>query len=122
MKGLFPLVILGSSLSHVSADSPRCRALALSGGGAKGAYQAGVLWGLFHRSEQKQEFSYDVITGVSAGAINTLALGLFHPSETEEALEFLSKQWEDLDDAKVYKRWPGGVAEGLSKKSGIFNN
>lgn len=42
------------------------RALALSGGGAGGAFGAGALVGLSRRNERPQ---YDVVTGVSAGAL-----------------------------------------------------
>jgi len=42
------------------------RFLALSGGGAAGAFGAGALVGLSHRNERPQ---YDVVTGVSAGAL-----------------------------------------------------
>ncbi len=42
------------------------RFLALSGGGAAGAFGAGTLIGLGHRDERPQ---YDVVTGVSAGAL-----------------------------------------------------
>jgi hypothetical protein len=42
------------------------RILALSGGGAAGAFGAGALIGLGHRNERPQ---YDVVTGVSAGAL-----------------------------------------------------
>lgn len=39
--------------------------LCLTGGGAKGAFQAGVVYGLYERG-----FKFDVITGTSIGAIN----------------------------------------------------
>lgn len=42
------------------------RALVLSGGGAGGAFGAGALVGLNHRRERPQ---YDVVTGVSTGAL-----------------------------------------------------
>ena len=42
------------------------RFLALSGGGAAGAFGAGALIGLSHRNERPQ---YDVVTGASAGAL-----------------------------------------------------
>lgn len=49
----------------------------MSGGGAKGSYEAGALWGLIKNSEDKTKFEYDVVTGVSAGAINTACVSLF---------------------------------------------
>jgi predicted acylesterase/phospholipase RssA len=50
----------------------------MSGGGAKGAFEAGVLYGMYHGHENVgSTFDYDVITGVSAGAINALGLGVY---------------------------------------------
>ncbi|MGE5455967.1 MAG: patatin-like phospholipase family protein [Ignavibacteriales bacterium] len=45
------------------------RAIVLSGGGAKGAYQIGV-W----RALRKLEINYDIVTGTSIGAINGLMM------------------------------------------------
>lgn len=47
----------------------KCRALALSGGANYGSWEAGVVWGLVHYGEPA-DYAWDVITGVSAGAIN----------------------------------------------------
>lgn len=41
------------------------RAIVLSGGGSKGAYQIGV-W----RALRKLNISYDIVTGTSVGALN----------------------------------------------------
>jgi hypothetical protein len=49
-----------------SSKDGMVRALALSGGGAGGAFGAGALIGLSRRHERPQ---YDVVTGVSAGAL-----------------------------------------------------
>ena len=50
-----------------------CRALVLSGGGNNGSWEIGVLYGLLHNGIEA-DFAYDVITGVSAGAINSMAM------------------------------------------------
>jgi predicted acylesterase/phospholipase RssA len=50
----------------ISSKEGMVRALVLSGGGASGAFGAGVLVGLSRRQERPQ---YDVVTGVSAGAL-----------------------------------------------------
>ena len=55
-----------------------CRALALSGGGANGAWEAGIFWGLVNYGDPA-DFAYDVVTGISAGAINTAGLAGFAP-------------------------------------------
>jgi hypothetical protein len=52
-------------LRRISRDG-RIRILALSGGGAGGAFGAGALAGLSERNERP---SYDVVTGVSTGAL-----------------------------------------------------
>jgi hypothetical protein len=51
----------------------------MSGGGSNGAWEAGVLWGLAHDNPNIKDFFYDVVTGVSAGAINTSALAGYAP-------------------------------------------
>ena len=70
-----------------------CKALAMSGGGAKGSYEAGALWGLYYTDTDKSKYQYDVVTGVSAGAINTAAVSLFAPGDEENMLNFLTEQW-----------------------------
>lgn len=58
----------------------------MSGGGSIGAFEAGALWGMYHATENPGEnFDYDVLSGVSAGAINSFALSLFDKSDTENA-------------------------------------
>ena len=91
MKNLFVLsALLGAT------EAKQCRALAMSGGGSKGSYEAGVLWGMYFNSPNKEDFAYDVSTGVSAGAINTGAVALFAPGDEENMLTFLSDQWQRL--------------------------
>src|SRR3984885_6502274 len=51
---------------RASSKDGRLRALVLSGGGAGGAFGAGALVGLSRRQERPQ---YDVVTGVSTGAL-----------------------------------------------------
>lgn len=41
----FLIAVLGSV---AAASQERCYALSLEGGGDKGAYQAGVIWGFMH--------------------------------------------------------------------------
>mmetsp|Transcript_3721 Transcript_3721/g.4263 ORF Transcript_3721/g.4263 Transcript_3721/m.4263 type:complete len:86 (+) Transcript_3721:51-308(+) len=59
--------------SVAEAKHKVCRALALSGGGSNGAWEAGVLWGFLNYGNPA-DFKYEVVTGVSAGAINSLAI------------------------------------------------
>ena len=87
-----PIVVLGFlSLDSVSATS-KCRAIALSGGANKGAYEAGLLWGLAH-SDKADDYFYDVITGVSAGAINAGAIAAWPKEDTVAMTEWLADVW-----------------------------
>ena len=52
--------------------------MALSGGANKGAYEAGVLYGLNHLMNTS-DLAYDVVSGISAGAINAAAIALWDP-------------------------------------------
>lgn len=67
-----------SLIATVSAQKS-CRALAMSGGGSKGAYEVGVLWGLVKNDPNPEKYKWDVITGVSAGALNTAIVTGFAP-------------------------------------------
>ena len=74
MKGLSAFAVsalLGAHCVSASTDG-KCRALVLSGGGANGAWEAGVMWGLAHYGDA-QDFYWDVHTGISAGSINTIS-------------------------------------------------
>jgi predicted acylesterase/phospholipase RssA len=51
----------------------------MSGGGAHGSFEAGALWGMYYSAKDKQSLAYDVVTGVSAGAINSLAVSFYPP-------------------------------------------
>jgi NTE family protein len=67
-------------------------ALVLTGGGARAAYQVGVLRGLARRHPGVR---FDIITGVSAGAINALYLAAYHGS-LADGVEALADVWRKL--------------------------
>jgi predicted acylesterase/phospholipase RssA len=77
-----------------SSKDGRLRALVLSGGGAGGAFGAGALVGLTRRHERPQ---YDVVTGVSTGA-------LIAP------FAFLGSEW----DSKLTEAFTSGRGEKMS--------
>ena len=100
-----------------------CKALAMSGGGSKGAYEAGALYGLIMNDPDKTKYEYDVVTGVSAGSINTGAISLFKPGDEVNMVQFLSDTWAGVNDGQVYKQWsPFGILTGLFSESGIFDD
>lgn len=77
-------------------------ALILSGGGARGAYQAGVLKGLAEILPEKKESPFKIISGASAGAINSakLACDLDSFSNAVEKLNYL---WSQIHHDQVFK-------------------
>ena len=79
------------------------RILALSGGGAKGAYQAGAIKGLVERLGFEAE--YDLVTGVSVGSINMAVMASFPIGKECEAAESLESLWKCIEGSKdIYKQ------------------
>lgn len=74
-------------------------ALVLSGGGARGAYQAGVLRGI---GRLLPELRVPILVGVSAGGINTVFLAA-HPGPLGEASAALCQIWRQLETANVFR-------------------
>lgn len=63
------LSILFAASKVAAQQKPTCQALVLSGGANKGAYEAGVIYGMAHILPEDQ-VRWDVLSGVSAGALN----------------------------------------------------
>ena len=72
-------------------------AVVLSGGGARGAYQVGVLRWI---ASQYPDLTIPILTGVSAGAINAAYLA-GRPEPLSEALDMLSDLWGDLSTEDI---------------------
>lgn len=90
------------------------RALVLSGGGSKGAYQVGALKYLLG----ELNLVYDIFCGVSVGAINSSFLSQFPTGQEKTSIELLSNFWDNITTASVYKRWfPFGRWHALWKNS-----
>ena len=77
------------------------RAIYLTGGGARGAYQAGVLKAIGHILQVKK-IPFDVISGVSVGSINAGVLAE-HSDDFPNALEKLEALWADIHCKQIYK-------------------
>ena len=75
-----------------------CRILALSGGGAHGSFEAGVIDRL-----NKMNYNWDVITGVSVGSINTGMLAMYTQYQQSTAIDKLKALWLNLTSNNVYK-------------------
>lgn len=73
--------------------------LALTGGGARGAYQVGLLR---HLARRHPELNLPILTGVSAGAVNAVHLAS-HPGGLADAVEELSDLWLGLTPDQVFR-------------------
>ena len=87
-------------------------ALALTGGGARAAYQAGVLRGLASRFP---EFRPDILTGVSAGGMNGAFLAAASGDVFAEAADRLVEVWRELEADDVYRLDRPTVAHALAR-------
>ena len=102
-------------ITHTRSDLT----LVLTGGGARAAYQVGVLRHLAHAFP---ELSPDILTGVSAGGINAAYLAA-HPAPLAKKLDNLADIWTSLriedvirvdlrDLASRTARWGGRLLSG----------
>lgn len=72
-------------------ESRPVRALVLSGGGGRGAYEAGVA-----KACAERDFHFDWIVGTSIGALNAALVG-------QNDLEMLETMWRKIRTSDVYK-------------------
>lgn len=93
------------------------RALVLSGGGSKGAYQVGVLKYLLG-FEGRQ---YDIICGTSVGAINGATLSMYKEGDEARSIQDLEKFWLSISTRSIYKRWALGYLSVLWRSS-VYNS
>ena len=116
------IVILCVFLGAVQAGSDgKCRALVLSGGGDKAAYQAGAIIQLMDMLDPV-ETDYDVVFGISAGNLNAAVLATYNLEAREEFKARLMRLWEEVGFSNVLKFWKGGIAEGILFRSSLFDN
>ena len=96
------------------SSAPPRRALVLSGGGSKGAFEVGVL----QRLMGDQQIEYDLLCGISVGAINAAYLAQTPLGQPREAVAKLRSVWDTVTNDKVRKDWfPLGKVEALFKPS-----
>lgn len=85
----------------MSNKTASCTALILPGGGARGAYQVGVLKAI-HEIVGDDSNPFPVICGTSAGAINAAVLAS-HAHEFSVGVERLERFWRSMYCARVYR-------------------
>jgi NTE family protein len=97
-------------------------AMVLPGGGARAAYQVGVLKALAEIHGKRPGNPFPILGGTSAGCINavSLAAGAHHFVGTVEKLEML---WRDLSTDKIYRAdFFGVLRNALRLAYSLFNS
>ena len=84
-------------------DEEKDCALVLSGGGARSAYQVGVL---SYIADAFSDFRFPILNGVSAGAINAAHVAN-HGGTPQEAADSLVDMWLSLSTEDVYRAESG---------------
>ena len=95
--------------------------MALSGGGANGSWEAGVIYGLVNNGNLA-DFGWDVLTGVSAGSINAMYMAGTEIGSEIEMAQAMSDLWGNLHSSDVWKDWKLGRVSGLTIMGGIVDN
>ncbi|MBB3060740.1 patatin-like phospholipase family protein [Microbulbifer rhizosphaerae] len=99
----------------------KSNALVLSGGGARAAYQAGVLKALAELVPESEPHPFQIICGTSAGAVNALWLAS-HPGSFRESVDRLCALWMDLTVDNIYRSsWRSLLGNMLSITCSLFN-
>jgi len=99
------------SLLAPAVHAPAMTGLVLTGGGARAAYQVGVLKAVMRIRRQAGERKtnpFPVIAGTSAGAINAAALAC-RADDFDHAVKVLCEVWENFHAEQVYRADSFGV-------------
>lgn len=82
--------------------------LILTGGGARAAYQVGVLKRIAELLPDPRVNPFPIICGTSAGAINAASLACF-ARDFGKSVEYLRSVWENFRAHQVYRSDPLGI-------------
>ncbi|MFD1217872.1 patatin-like phospholipase family protein [Microbulbifer celer] len=96
-------------------------ALVLSGGGARAAYQVGVLKALAELTPESEPYPFKIICGTSAGAVNALLLASYM-GPFKEAVERLCDLWMGLTVHDIYRsNWGSLLGNMFTITRSLFN-
>ena len=95
-------------------DKPQKNALILSGGGARAAYQVGVLKALAEILPENARNPFPIICGTSAGAINAVTLAA-HEGNFRDGVAELERIWFSLEPGDVYRYGWLEMARGVGR-------
>lgn len=89
-------------------DGPQKTGLILTGGGARAAYQVGVLKAIAEMLPRRTQNPFPIICGTSAGAFNAVTLAVYAQS-FRLGVQYLEKMWKNFSAHDIYRADPLGV-------------
>ncbi|HXX94396.1 MAG TPA: patatin-like phospholipase family protein [Planctomycetota bacterium] len=93
------------------AESKAGLAVVLTGGGARAAYQVGILAAL---AERAGDLEVPILTGASAGAINAAFLAS-HPGPLAESVRALRERWMEITADLIYGPRPPTLIRSVAR-------
>ena len=107
-----------------------CLSVAFSGGGDRGAYEAGVLRGLADNVASGADIEWQVSSGVSVGSIVSTGLAKFPIGQESAAADFAVDAALGVTADIIFNNWtklvpfigPEGIVRGLFFESGLFDS
>ena len=66
--------------------------------------------------------SYDVVSGISVGAVNAGAFALFPKGQEKEAADFVVEKWTNLESGNLWKYWGLNIFHGIFSEQGLVDN
>lgn len=98
-----------------------CRALSMSGGGSRGCYEAGAVWGLVNNLPAS-EVAWDVVSGISTGSLNAAGFSLFPKGKELDAVNLIKDVWLGITSSDdIFIEWPEGVVYSILGKPSLFS-
>ncbi len=92
----------------IPTDTPKT-ALILTGGGARAAYQVGVLLAIARLSPRRRHNPFPILCGTSAGAINAAGIACL-ADNFGKAVGILANIWRNMQAADIYRADALGIA------------
>lgn len=113
MKVINLLLVAAVSAGSKPYDGDKCRALAMRGGGTKGAYEVGALKAMVDLLDP-EDIMYDVVEGVSVGGLNAGLFATYKKGEEKNAVDHLYDMWLSNPVTQLWENWSFiGPVEGL---------
>lgn len=90
------------------SETPTKTALVLTGGGARAAYQVGVLLAVAKLSTNRRRNPFPILCGTSAGAINATSIACL-ADNFGKSVSVLASFWRNMQAAHIYRADPVSI-------------